>query len=648
MSTTAALKSWNTKMVESHGDYRDEMFLEEHIGGPLYENQTKMPPLPIPAVEDTMSKVLMTSLPLAKSDAEKQAFKEALLMFPDQAEQLQKRLVLRQQGEMAGTSWLQLWWNQLGYLQVRDPVVINVSYFFGFVDDPSVDGVGSAPNVQRGAAILFAVAQYRKLVVTGELPCERIGKHKIPLCSTPFKYMFNACRIPRLGQDTYRLYDPSRYTHATVARKGHFFSIQIVHPETGMPLPVGDIEEQLQQCILLADAIPMSRPKLGCMTSNNRDDWARARETLIRLGGSIMEDALEEVESGAIVLTLDDESPVSRQEFGTIYWHGGPKSGSNRWFDKSIQIMVSNNGKCGILGEHSMMDGMVLVSLSDFITKQTYAKAKLQSAKLPSAPLGVKDIFAEALSTMDLSVVAGLESQAWKAFDELTSKHIMHAQSFQAFGARDIKKMGFPPDAFVQMAMQLATYRLFGEQAGTYEATQVRKFLHGRTEVTRSVSVDSEAFIKKMGLRPKFDESNASSRGEKLALLKKATKTHSWYTGQAANAQGADRHMFGLSMLVGEGETAPALFSDPVFARGKKWRVSTSQLTHPRFNLWGYGEVVPDGVGLAYAVNQRSCVFCISALRSTGWTDQLSELLEEALLEMRALVEADKAATSKL
>jgi carnitine O-acetyltransferase len=225
---------------------------------------------------------------------------------------------------------------------------------------------------------------------------------------------------------------------------------------------------------------------------------------------------------------------------------------------------------------------------------------------------------------------------------------VLHAQSFQGYGSSFIKKSRFPPDAFVQVAMQLATYRLFGEQVGTYEATQVRSFLHGRTEVTRSVSTASEAFIKKMGLRPKYDENVPSVQKEKIALLKKAAASHAKYTGLAANAQGVDRHLMGLSMMVKEGETSPTLYSDPVFLRSKRWRSSTSQLSHPRFNLWGYGEVVPDGVGLAYAILPRSCVFNITALRSTGWTDKLSEILEETLLEMRRLVEADKVPTSKL
>ena len=237
---------------------------------------------------------------------------------------------------------------------------------------------------------------------------------------------------------------------------------------------------------------------------------------------------------------------------------------------------------------------------------------------------------------------------AWMAFHKLITDHSLHVQSFQGFGSSFMKSKGFGPDAFVQVAMQLATYRLFGEQAGTYEATQVRSFLHGRTEVTRAVSMDSEAFIKRMGLRPRHDESDPTIKSEKLALLHKAVQTHSKYTGKAAKAQGVDRHLFGLSMMVQDGEDAPTLYSDPLFQRSKKWRVSTSQLTHPRFNIWGYGEVVPDGVGLSYAILPESCVFNITALRATGWTDKLAELLEEALLEMKRVVEEEALPKSKL
>lgn len=151
-----------------------------------------------------------------------------------------------------------------------------------------------------------------------------------------------------------------------------------------------------------------------------------------------------------------------------------------------------------------------------------------------------------------------------------------------------------------------------------------------------------------MGLVPKWDEVDPVMRREKLDLLHNATSAHSEYTRMAAQGRGIDRHFFGLSMLVESDEIAPALYEDPVFNYSKKWRVSTSHLTHPNFVNWGFGQVEPDGVGIAYSIHPRSCVFNISALEETNWTQQLNELLEEALLEMRRLVELEMPNDSKL
>lgn len=225
----------------------------------------------------------------------------------------------------------------------------------------------------------------------------------------------------------------------------------------------------------------------------------------------------------------------------------------------------------------------------------------------------------------------------WVERHELNCKSVPYGSDF-------IKKAGYSPDAFVQMGMQLATYRLWGEQAGTYEATQVRPFLHGRTETTRTVSLQSAAFVEKMGMSPKNDEHDASARREKIKLLQDAVSAHIKFMGAAAKGMGVDRHFLGLSMLVGGSEQAPDLYSDPVFARSKKWRVSTSNLSHPKFVNWGYGEVFPDGVGLAYSVNKKVCQFNIVALKEHGWTERLAGLLEESLTEMQALVEAEAAA----
>lgn len=104
-------------MVESKGDYRGEVHLEEFIGGPLYAKQKALPKLPIPTIENTIATFLPTALPLAQNEQEVMNLKKACEDFPQQAAELHQRLVDRKDKDMDDTSWLQLWWNTLGYLQ---------------------------------------------------------------------------------------------------------------------------------------------------------------------------------------------------------------------------------------------------------------------------------------------------------------------------------------------------------------------------------------------------------------------------------------------------------------------------------------------------------------------------------------------------
>ena len=218
-------------------------------------------------------------------------------------------------------------------------------------------------------------------------------------------------------------------------------------------------------------------------------------------------------------------------------------------------------------------------------------------------------------------------------FSEMIQKNELAVQSFRGYGASKIKEMGYSPDAYVQQAIQLATFRLFGKQCATYESTQVRPFAHGRTETTRSVSQASSAFVARMGLRPLQEIDEITAVEEKRSLLQEAAKSHVDYISNAARALGVDRHFLGLSMMVGEGEEAPALFSDDLFLRSKRWVVSTSTLPV----VPGFGPVVEDGVGVAYDVQANCCIFTITCRREMNCSEALAHHLEVALLEMKGL-----------
>lgn len=81
---------------------------------------------------------------------------------------------------------------------------------------------------------------------------------------------------------------------------------------------------------------------------------------------------------------------------------------------------------------------------------------------------------------------------------------------FRDFGKNVIKKTRVSPDAFIQMALQLAYFKVnFSTVTGkstqdqgsfglTYESSILRLFMDGRTETVRSLSADSCAFVRGM------------------------------------------------------------------------------------------------------------------------------------------------------
>jgi carnitine O-acetyltransferase len=166
-----------------------------------------------------------------------------------------------------------------------------------------------------------------------------------------------------------------------------------------------------------------------------------------------------------------------------------------------------------------------------------------------------------------------------------------------AYGKAAIKQFGVSPDSWAQMIVQLAYLRLVGgkqrRRGGTYEAATTRKFYKGRTETIRVVTSESDAWAESM------DDANVDDV-EKKKLFDAAVQKHLQLARNGGNAQGIDRHLFGLKMLVQKGEEMPVVFSDPLVARSSYWVLSTSAIFSKHFPVYGWGEVVPDGFGVAY------------------------------------------------
>lgn len=106
-----------------------------------------------------------------------------------------------------------------------------------------------------------------------------------------------------------------------------------------------------------------------------------------------------------------------------------------------------------------------------------------------------------------------------KTVNELIADVDLRIYMHDAYGKGFMKKCRVSPDAYIQMALQLAYYRDAGKFNLTYEASMTRLFREGRTETVRPCTIESTEWVKSM-------ENKNVSAEERISLLKKACQQH--------------------------------------------------------------------------------------------------------------------------
>ncbi|KAI1336288.1 acyltransferase ChoActase/COT/CPT [Xylariaceae sp. FL0016] len=605
---TAARQGTLSK-VQSADDDNIKGYAEDKSKGPMLRFQESLPRLPVPTLEETSARYIKSLHPLL-SPVEYAASKKAVEEFVKPGgvgQKLQEKLVAKREDPNT-KNWIYEWWNDAAYLSYRDPVVPYVSYFYSHRDDRR-----RRNPAKRAAAITTAALEFKKEVDAGTLEPEYMKK--LPICMDSYKWMFNASRVAAKPADHPVKFDPQAHKHIIAIRKNQFF--KIAHEVDGTQLNTTELEAQFARVYELAQRVPA----VGSLTSENRDVWTDARKILLDASPKNAA-ALEAIESASFVVCLDDAAPVTLEERAHQYWHG---DGQNRWYDKPLQFIVNDNGTSGFMGEHSMMDGTPTHRLNDYVNdvifnnKLDFSNPSVRS-NLPD-PAAVKfEITSEVQSEIDRAV---------KDFNTVIGQHELAVQAYQGYGKGLIKKFKTSPDAYVQMIIQLAYYKMYGKNRPTYESAATRRFQLGRTETCRSVSDDSVAFCNAMA-------DPSATDADRADLFRKATAAHIEYISAASDGKGVDRHLFGLKKLLAPGDEVPAIYKDPAFGYSSSWFLSTSQLSSEFFNGYGWSQVIDAGFGIAYMINENSINFNVVS-KGLG-SQKMSHYLNEAAGDIRDLL----------
>ncbi|KFA49495.1 hypothetical protein S40293_02901 [Stachybotrys chartarum IBT 40293] len=605
----AAKRNNSSLPKANHCAVRYPGYVEDKSKGAMLRFQDSLPRLPVPTLEETAKRYLKSLHPLL-SDTEYEASKKAVQDFIKPGgvgSKLQEKLVAKREDPNT-KNWIYEWWNDAAYLSYRDPVVPYVSYFYSHRDDRR-----RRDPAKRAAAITTAALDFKRLVDTGALEPEYMKK--FPICMDSYKWMFNASRVAAKPADYPVSFPADQNQHIVVIRKNAFFKVP--HHVAGQQLNTSELEQQFRRIYDAAEPVP----SVGVLTSENRDVWADARELLVQSSPK-NKAILEAIESASFIVCLDDASPVTLEERAHQYWHG---DGLNRWFDKPLQFIVNENGTSGFMGEHSMMDGTPTHRLNDYVNDQIFNN-RLDFSNPNIRP----DLAAPELLTFDITKPLEVEIQrATKDFHDVIGQHELKVQAYQVYGKGLIKKFKCSPDAYVQMIIQLAYFKMFGVCRPTYESAATRRFQLGRTETCRTVSDESVAWCTAMVDSAVDDET-------RIDLFRKATNAHIEYISAASDGKGVDRHLFGLKKLLEPGQELPPLYADPAYAYSSSWYLSTSQLSSEYFNGYGWSQVIDQGFGIAYMINENSLNFNIVSKRMGS--DRMSHYINEAANDMRELL----------
>lgn len=591
-----------------------------------FQYQNSLPLLPVPPLESSLSQYLEAVRPFA-SENEFKATEDIVRKFQEGVgNELHQKLLQRAKTKR---NWLEEWWLDSAYLELRMPSQLNVN-FAGpapYLEHcwPPTEGT----QLQRASISTWYTLQYWDLIRTERLAPQKSGK--MPLCMDQFRMLFCTCRVPGVKKDTILNYFKTESegpcpSHVVVMCRGRLFTFDALH--NGQILTPPEILRQLTYVKERCAAEPEGEG-VSALTTEERTHWAKAREHLINIDPH-NKVILETIQSSLFTLCLDDAKPYSHPEnYTNLILEAMIGDPTIRWGDKSYNSVVFSNGTIGSTCDHAPYDAMVLVSFCWYVDQQLKATGGKWKGSSAVRPIARPE---ELIFTVDEKVRSDIQ-QAKQQFLQSSQDIQMVCYAFTSFGKAAIKQKKLHPDTFIQLALHLAYYRLHKQPGSCYETAMTRKYYHGRTETMRSCTQEVVDWCEAM-----LDPARDVHSKRKAMLL--AFNKHNKLMAEAQDGQGFDRHLLGLYLIAREeGLPTPELYLDPLYSKsggGGNFVLSSSLVGYTTV-LGAVAPMVHRGYGFFYQIRDDRILATVTAWKSCLETDastlfnQFSRAMHEML-----------------
>ncbi|XP_071342918.1 carnitine O-acetyltransferase-like [Trachinotus anak] len=598
--------------------------------------QNRVPSLPVPPLKQTCELYLSFLEPIVEVEELKHTKKlvAEFLKAGGVGEKLQRGL---ERKACNTENWLTDDYVKFEYLDRRKPVVVHSNT--GMIL-PKMKFRNKQEQLRFSAEYIMALLKVKTMIDNDTLPVDYMGGK--PLCMKQYDWVLSSCRIPGLKTDSLVFHAKSSNPpkHISVVHNCQFFVLDVYNSD-GALLTVDQLYIQLER---ICDSSPQTNTEpIGILTTQDRDIWSRAYGSLIK--DEANKESLSAIERSIFTVCLDRAMPPEPNEMrhnGILQMlHGGGSqyNSGNRWFDKGLQIIIGEDGTCGANGSHATADGTVCMGMGDH-TVAFMMKPVMKPEITPSA-MGPLPVPQKLHFNITPQIKEDIE-QAKQHIDKMARDLKLKVTVFKHFGKNVLKAHKISPDAFVQMAIQLAYYRMYQQCCSTFEPASLRMFKLGRVAAIHSNSRASATFVKS------FDDPKIKN-SEKVDLLEKAIKAHKLYTNMAVNGQAIEGHLLGIRMqTVEEKISMPEIFTDASFIKAFDYQISTSQVTSMTDCLACVGPETDTIYDVCYSVLSDHISLIVSRFEPPNTCNEknvehLIKAIMDALLDMRTMLELQQA-----
>lgn len=587
---------------------------------------SSVPPQPVPPLAQTLQGYLRALEPLLPPD-ELRHTRRMVQKFGRPGglgAQLQEGLERRARHTR---NWITPWWVQWAYLESRQPLPVHSSPAISL---PRRDYNGWRNQLVFASKLIAAVLDFKAKISRCQLPVEHMrGK---PLCMELYPLLFSSCRIPGPKHDLIAHYGRPRHspTHITVVRNYQFFQLEVYNSD-GSRMTESQIHSQLLR--IRSQSWKTDKEPMGILTSEHRHTWGEAYNRL--LGDKLNRESVRLIETGLFSVCLDspvmrisDEKYASRKAAQILHGGGTFSNSGNRWFDKTLQFVVGEDGSWGLLYEQATAEGPPIATLLHHILDYC-EKPDPKRAPLVPLPMPKKLYF-----HIDREIKRDIE-QAKQNLDILINDLDVNVFNFKKFGKELPKRHKLSSHSFIQVALQLAYYRVHNEVVPACDIVSQRMFRGGRTEYIRSPTNETVKFI------GAFDDPSVS-REAKLELFKEAVDNHASLTNQALKGHGIESHLLGLKLeAIERGMSIPKIFMDTAYGLATHWKLRTGQVPANTDSVMCFGPLVPDGYAICYNPQADHVHFSITAFNCCEETnaETLARTVKDTLCHLEELLQ---------